>query len=69
MLLNSGEIGAPCGVPFRSLRARFVRREPPLPSSSTTGISSHALTSPSIRPSLTRRATLFINSACGISPK
>jgi len=47
------------GVPFRSFRARFVRRLPPVPSSSTTGISSHALTSPSIRPSLTRRATLF----------
>ena len=31
-----GEIGAPCGVPFRSLRARFVRRLPPLPSSSST---------------------------------
>ena len=28
MLLNSGEIGAPCGVPFRSFRARFVRRVP-----------------------------------------
>ena len=31
MLLNSGEIGAPCGVPFRSRRARFVRRRPPRP--------------------------------------
>ena len=29
----------------------------------TTGISNHALMSPSIRPSLTRRARLFINSA------
>ena len=45
-----GEIGDPCGVPFRSLRARFVRRLPPLPSSSSTGISSHALMSRSIRP-------------------
>ena len=42
---------------------------PPSPSSSTTGISSHALTNPSIRPSLTHPATLFINSASGISPK
>ena len=29
-----GVIGAPCGVPFRSRRARFVRRRPPCPSSS-----------------------------------
>ncbi len=54
-MLNSGEIGAPCGVPFRSRRARFVRRRPPRPSSSSTAISSHALTQPSSRPSLTRR--------------
>ena len=67
--LNSGEIGAPCGVTFRSRRARFVRRVPPSPSSSSTGISSHALIHPSMRPSLTRRAMLRINSACGISPK
>ena len=50
MLLNSGEIGDPCGVPFRSRRARFVRRRPPRPSSSSTAISSHALTQPSSRP-------------------
>ena len=37
MLLSRGEIGEPCGVPFRSLRARFVRRLPPSPSSSSTG--------------------------------
>ena len=52
-----------CGVPLRPLRARFVRRLPPSPSSPSTGISNHALMSPSIRPSLTRRARLFINSA------
>ena len=34
-----------------------------------TGISSHALMSLSIRPSLMRRAKLFRSSACGISPK
>ena len=34
MLLSNGEIGAPCGVPFLSFRARLVRRLPPLPSSS-----------------------------------
>ena len=50
-----------CGVPFRSFRARFVRRVPPLPSSSTTGIpadeSEHT-------PVAHGRAMLFINSAC-----
>ena len=39
-----GVIGDPCGVPFRSRRARFVRRRPPRPSSSSTAISSHVLT-------------------------
>ena len=52
MLPNSGEIGDPCGVPFRSRRARFVRRRPPRPSSSSTAISSHALT----RPAAARRS-------------
>ena len=66
MLLNSGEIGDPCGVPFRSRRARFVRRRPPRPSSSSTAISSHALTQPNSRPSLTRRAMDFIRSASKI---
>ena len=35
-MLARGEIGDPCGVPFRSLRARFVRRLPPSPSSSSS---------------------------------
>ena len=39
-------IGDPCGVPFRSRRARFVRRRPPRPPSSSTATSCHALTSP-----------------------
>ncbi len=64
-----GEIGAPCGVPFRCLRARLVRHLPPLPPSSSTGVSGHALTGPGMRPSLGGRAMLFTGSACGISPK
>ena len=44
-------------------RDRFVRRRPARPSSSSTAISSHALTQPSSRPSLTRRAMDRINSA------
>ena len=42
---------------------------PPRPSSSSTAISSHALTQPNRGPSLTRRAMDRINSACGIWPK
>ena len=60
ILLSNGE--TPCGAPSR--RARFVRRLPPFPSSSSTAISN--LTHPSILPSLTRRATDCIGSARGI---
>jgi hypothetical protein len=46
-----------------------VRRLLPLPSSSSTGISSHDLTSASMALSLTRRATLCISSWCGMVSK
>ena len=56
-------------MPFLSRLARFVRRFPPLLSSSSTAISSHSLIQPSIRSSLTRRAIDLIKSECGIPPK
>ena len=48
MLLNSGEIGAPCGVPFLSFRARFVRRVPPSPSLSRVARSGVSERSPTL---------------------
>ena len=51
------------GVAQRFSAQYEVQRLPPLPSSSSTDISNHALISPSIRPSLMRRARLFNNSA------
>jgi hypothetical protein len=61
--------GAPCGVPWPSSLLRVVRTPQPRPWLSWTGISSHALTSPSRVPSLTRRATVFMNSTCGMLSK
>ena len=60
---NNGDIGAPWGTPRFLSFARVVRRLPPRPSSSSTGATSHCLTSASICRSLTRRATERINCA------
>ena len=66
-------------TPHERLRARYgapLRGALPLAActvrpaaSATTAISSHALTHPNSRPSLTRRSTDFSRSACGIAPK
>ena len=62
-------MGEPCEMPRPLSRASVVRRRRPLSSASSTGHSSHILIRCSTRRSTIRRATDFINSACGMLPK
>ncbi len=66
---SKGEMGAPCGTPRFSSFARVVRVRPIRPLSSSTGATSHCLSSASMCRSLTRRATDFISGACGMLSK